>query len=203
MIFKVIQAERELMDQYLSLRASKKVHLRDLFRYANVRETLKKCKECPRYNQSWACPSGTPTIFAYGNRFEHATILVFRVDYPEELVVSSMDRKELLAEREKFYDARRRMIQLTLLEAEKKAPGTLSVSTCLLCPTCARAEGKPCRDPEDRRYSMTSLGLDFTKLLTDLFDIKLNWSCDGLTKFDYCVAALLEPNTTLKGRRTV
>lgn len=189
------------MDKYLKLVDSKKVPLRNLFRYANVRETLKACKACPRYNKSWSCPSGTPTIFAYGNRFEHATLFVFRVDYPEELYCSSRSRSELLTQREKFYDDRRRMIQCTLLEAEKKAPGTLSVSTCLLCEKCAREDGQPCRHPEDRRYSMTTLGLDFTRLMTDLFDIRLNWSCDGLTKFDYCIAALLEPNTTMAGRK--
>jgi len=191
----------DLMDKAFADIQIKKVPLRSLFRYAKVNETLKKCKECPRYNNSWSCPPQTPSILTYGGRFEHATLFVFKIAYPRELCVSGTPREQLLKEREKYYDDRRRKIQITLLDAEQKSPGSLSVSTCLICDRCARMDGEPCRHPDQMRYSMTTLGLDFQKMLDDIFDIRLDWSCDGLTPYDYCVAALLEPSTAMAARK--
>ena len=169
----------------------RKVKIKDLTHFANIRETEKNCRQCPRYGNSWSCPPEVPNIYKYTWKYKYAYLIVEKVEYPEKLCKG--DFPTLFAEREKYYDGFRRELQLKLLEAEKKYPGTYSVSTCLICDQCARSEGKPCRHPESMRYSMTTLGFDFSKLMKEYFDIELSWSGDSLSTYDYIVAALLEP----------
>lgn len=169
----------------------KKVKLKDLTHYTDVKASLKACEQCPRYNNSWSCPPDVPNVYKYLWKYQTAYLIVERVDYPKELCDGTF--AELSAKREKYYDSVRRELQLKLLEAEEKYPGTYSVSTCLICDTCARSLGKPCRHPDMMRYSMTTLGFDFAKLLKAYFDIELTWSGEKLSESDYIVAALFEP----------
>ncbi len=169
----------------------KTVKLKDLTRFADIRGVMKSCAECPRFGNSWSCPPDVPNIYRYLWKYDKADLIVAKVVYPEKLCQGNF--ADLFTAREKYYDGERRKLQLTLLEMEKKIPGSYSVSTCLICDTCARSEGLPCRHPDMMRYSMTTLGFDFSKLMKEYFDIELTWSGEKLSSYDYIVAALFLP----------
>lgn len=171
----------------------KKITMRKLQGYADIQNTRSQCEKCPRYNNSWSCPPCTPDITRYVGKYRFASVIAVKVGYPPEMCDSKADRKQIVAERTGYYDMQRRRIQTMLLGLEKKHSGSYSVSTCLICEKCARSEGMPCRHPDKMRYSMTTLGLDFTRLLKDEFNIELTWSGEKLSAADYIVAALFEP----------
>lgn len=164
--------------------------MKGLLAYADVRNTRSSCEKCPRYNNSWSCPPCTPDITKYAGKFRFAYVIAVRVGYPEELCDNDADRSQIISERTEYYDMQRRRIQTMLLGLEEKHPGSYSVSTCLICEKCARSEGLPCRHPDRMRYSMTTLGLDFTRLLKEEFHEELTWSGAELSKADFCIAAL-------------
>lgn len=171
----------------------KKITLRRLQGYADIQNTRSQCEKCPRYNNSWSCPPYTPDITRYAGKYRFAYVIAVKVGYPKEMCGSEDERAQLVSERTEYYDMQRRRIQAMLLGLEKKYPGTYSVSTCLICERCARSEGLPCRHPDRMRYSMTTLGFDFTRLLRDEFNIELTWSGEKLSAYDYIVAALFTP----------
>ena len=167
------------------------VKIKDLTRFTDIKGTLKACEQCPRYGNSWSCPPDVPNIYKYTWKYSEAVLVCVKAEYPKELC--SGDFSAVYPQREKYYDGIRRKLQLALLEAEKKYPGTYSVSTCLICDKCARSEGLPCRHPDLMRYSMTTLGFDFSKLMKEYFNIELSWSGEKLSSYDYIVAALFLP----------
>ncbi len=81
-----------------------------------------------------------------------------------------------------------------LRKLEEETGGTaLNAGSCILCPEgCTRPEGKPCRFPDKRRYSLESLGADITATIGDLLGIELKWDREGkLPEYYTLVAGLL------------
>ena len=75
---------------------------------------------------------------------------------------------------------------------EKEFPeGTcIGAGRCILCRKCARTEGKACRYPQLRRYSITAFGFDFSRMVKDNLGMELLWSSNGVPEYDVAVAAL-------------
>ncbi|MCI5649482.1 MAG: DUF2284 domain-containing protein [Fusicatenibacter sp.] len=154
--------------------------------------TQEACSLCPDYRRVWSCPPGLPDTASYLEPYRRVYLIAVKVCYSEEDRSRIVSREEAEAARKGSYEQVKRTMLLALLEKEKENPGSkvLGAGRCILCDRCARADGKPCRYPEKRRYSITGFGFDFSKLLKEVFDISLLWSSDGLPEYDVAVAAL-------------
>lgn len=164
-----------------------------LNQYSKPDMVLDACTQCPDYGKNWSCPPGLPDPAGYLEAYDTAFLIAVKVLYSEELREEAAESGEEADRIRRYsYEKVKKRLLLTLLSMEKQAGGgkCLGAGKCLLCGECTRAEGKPCRYPKNRRYSITSFGFDFTKLLGDLFDIELKWSSKGLPEYDVAVAAL-------------
>ena len=139
----------------------------------DVEKFLGFCRQCPNYNKIWAC---TPFAFdpmeiwgAYRTLTLHARVL-----RPEPGTA-------MPALMEAFRTEKIRLSRW-VLDLEREVPGSLSMaaSTCIACTPCARAEGKPCRHPQQVRYSIEALGGDVSLTMEKYLHTPLCWIREGL-----------------------
>lgn len=151
------------------------------------------CCACPYYLNSWSCPPNLPDIGSYLEGKEKACLLLLKVSYTKEQLAQAKESMEAAARiREQNYEPAKRELLKALLALEKKLPGSKAAGAgrCTLCESCSRKDRKPCRHPEQRRYSLTAFGLDFASLLEQEFGEQLCWANEGLPEYDMAVAAL-------------
>lgn len=154
------------------------------------------CRLCPYYGKRWSCPPGLPDIRSYLERYESACIIVLKVNYGEALrEEAGRDARTAAEIRERYYESAKAELLQKLLQMERLLPGSklLGAGRCILCSSCAREAGKPCRNPRLRRYSITGFGIDFTKLLREKFGLPMLWAASGLPQYDVAVSALFLP----------
>lgn len=169
----------------------KRMSVSQLTKYLAQKECNESCKFCPEYDNRWCCPSGMPDAYEYISPYSDVFVIAIKVCYSKELRDRIHTAEDMQKVRENIYDKIQLQTQLILLELERKYPGSLSISTCMLCKTCARRENKPCMHPKEMRYSMTAVGFRFAELLEKEFGIQLLWSAEHLPEYQMMVAALL------------
>ncbi|MBS6195939.1 MAG: hypothetical protein KH828_10220 [Clostridiales bacterium] len=167
-----------------------------LFQEYRMKESSwEACKLCPNYGKVWSCPPDIPEPMCYLEPFQKVFLTAVKVVYSDEVRKECKSPEQAENVRLESYEQVKKAILCRLLEKEKEYPGSkvLGAGRCTLCGYCSREEGKPCRHPEQRRYSITSFGFDFSKMLGDIFDIPLRWSGESLPEYDVAVAALFVP----------
>ncbi len=129
---------------------------------------LECCKQCPNYGARWSCP---PFDFDAAARWREYKTLRLYARY----VVPGTDRsaKNLLDALAKEKSAFIR----DLLALERATPGSLVLAcgSCSLCTSCERAQGRPCRFPEQVRPSIESMGGDVGETASRYFGRPLLW----------------------------
>ena len=164
-----------------------------LKRYMSRERTEDDCRLCPYYGKRWSCPPGLPDARSYLEKYQSLCLVALKTAYPADIRErSAKDAAYTRQIREEYYESAKRKLLYALLDLEKRIPEsrTLGAGRCILCEHCTREEGRPCRRPEDRRYSITGFGLDFGGMLQDVFGLKLLWAEKGLPEYDVAVAAL-------------
>lgn len=176
----------EILSRYLE-----KDHF--LNRYVRKDGSEEDCRLCPYYGKRWSCPPGLPHAYSYLEKYQNLCLVALKVNYSQETRRKAKEDTEYADQvREELYESAKRELLKKLLKLEKEIPGskTLGAGRCILCEHCTREEGKPCRHPELRRYSITGFGLDFGKILEEVFGFPLLWAAGGLPEYDVAVAAL-------------
>lgn len=163
-----------------------------LTKYRDSSRFLDSCKLCPDYGKVWSCPPGLPDAGCYLEDYDQVFLIAVKVLYLEETREQAVSQEATARIRQETYEQVKKRLLLTLLTMEQEVPSgkCLGAGRCILCERCTRADGKPCRFPDQRRYSITGFGFDFTKLLPELLGIPLLWSPKGLPEYDVAVAAL-------------
>lgn len=177
---------REILFQYLEKESF-------LNRYVRMEGFEEDCRLCPYYGKRWSCPPGLPDTRSYLEPYQSLCLAALKVNYPEAVrEEAAKDAVRAAQIREERYESAKKELLLKLLELEERIPGsrTLGAGRCILCEHCAREQGKPCRYPLKRRYSITGFGLDFGRMLRDVFGLELLWADSGLPEYDVAVAAL-------------
>lgn len=169
----------------------KKLPVSRLVTYLDPKTSNEACKKCTNYNNDWSCPPGQPDPFEYLKPYQDAYLIAVKIHYSEELRERIKTPEGMDWVRRNLFQKVQLHLQVILLELEKQYPGSLSISTCLLCKRCARLDDLPCRHPEDQRYSMTCLGFQFTRLLEEELGIKLQWFDNKLSEYQVTVSSLL------------
>lgn len=182
--------------QYQTTVFVKELNKDRLFRDYRMKElSSESCKLCPNYGKVWSCPPNTPEPACYLEPYRSVFLIAVKVKYSDEVRQEFKSQEQVENVRQESYERVKKAVLCRLLEKEKDYPGskTLGAGRCILCEHCSREEGKPCRYPEKRRYSITSFGFDFSKMLQEIFDIPLQWSSEGLPEYDVAVAAFFVP----------
>lgn len=153
---------------------------------------LEACRLCPYYGKVWSCPPDLPDTLCYLEPYSQVYLVAVKVQYSDEMRKRAISQSEADRIRQESYEVEKKKLLLALLELEQNMPGRkcLGAGRCILCERCSREEGKPCRYPRKRRYSITGFGFDFTKIFKDIFGIPMLWSSEGLPEYDVAVAAL-------------
>lgn len=161
--------------------------------YRNPEQFGDACRQCPDYDNNWSCPPGIPDPFSYLEGYEKVFVVAVKVNYTEEVTGEDVKKEDAAIWRASSYEKVKKRLFATLLANEKKGSGgkCMGAGKCLLCRKCTREDSKPCRYPDLRRYSFTSFGFDFSRMLKDFFDLEMIW-CGGeeIPPYDIAVAAL-------------
>ena len=120
--------------------------------------------ECPRYNQTWACPPAVGEVEQCREKClgHGACLLIGTVVETEDI----SDMETTLATRGD-HEAVTEQVG-ALLKAQGITPYILSTEACAICERCAWLDGQPCRFPEKMHPCVESHGINLIPTLEKL-----------------------------------
>ena len=129
------------------------------------------CEACHKFGKNLACPPYSPYFPEYLDTQNYAKVLCVRM--PQEYFRNVIQEKIY---RECFRKARSILIE-KLLSYRKKGYLIAGSGFCLACDQCAVEEDSVnCRKPDEKIYSLESLGINLTALSKRCFEFDLEWS---------------------------
>lgn len=161
----------------LSLNAKlKRILSSELIKYENKDDITKLCAACPTYGKKWSCPPHSPSLSDFDlSAYPHAVLVLFWLDLDQfrnlktEYIKIKAADSVLKSRMDRF-----------MRNVEGSLGGImLSNGTCKLCRPCSGSVGLPCKRPEKMRFSMEALGLDVSRIMTEVFDHPLLWYSKG------------------------
>lgn len=150
--------------------------------FVDVETFLEACKNCPNYQQVWSCPGYDFDVLEYWNRHEHLKVYAHKIIFEPEYLEKTYTSEELNEILQKVLKEEKQKLSDRMFEEEKKYPGSISLSagSCGFCKEgCTRPQGKPCRFPEQMRYSIESLGGNVGMTIERLMGLELEWMEEG------------------------
>lgn len=165
--------------------------------YVDVETFLGHCKECPNYEQIWACPSFDFDAEGYWKKYKTLEVTAVKIIFDEEYAGKKFSEEKLVEIMKNSLGVVKKELSLELFEKEKEHPGSISLSagSCHLCDEkCTRPESKPCRFPDKMRYSIEALGGNVGLTISKLMGIELEWAQEGrLPNYFVLVCGILLP----------
>ena len=145
-------------------------------KYIDIPKYGAMCANCPNYGKCWTCPPYDFDPMEIWDRCEEAELVALQIfpEKPEDREWTAKDVRSFLAPYWTAVDE-----ELTRMEETTPHSRRLNAGKCHLCRVCAREEGKPCRIPEEARYSLESLGGAVGALMEDVLHVPLCWGKDG------------------------
>lgn len=168
----------------------RKEHLLIDYRMADTTDAA--CRICPHYAKVWSCPPDFPDTERLLAPYSYVNLVVCKVSYGDAWRQAGFTKEQIQSFRDVSYEKVKRGLLMTLVALEAYVPGSICAGAgrCILCDRCTRSEGRPCRRPDQLRYSFTGFRFDAAKLLADFFDTRLLWRADGLPAYDIALGAL-------------
>lgn len=125
--------------------------------------------QCPNYSKSWACPPEAPYMKDPVSQFKKFFLIYSKFNLKPLKIRNEVDREEMENEIHKFLDNYNEDYNSKLI---------LWDGYCRVChkedKKCTYQSNKPCRYPNEIRYSMEAVGIDVDKTVKKL-NIKLEW----------------------------
>ena len=161
-------------------------------RYAERIKFEGLCRQCPKYGQLWSCPPYSFDAAKRAAKYRLVHIVGAKIIFDADIRNAVKSENVESFAYEVLHSVRRRM-DASLLRVEGSAPDreALFAGSCIVCSSCSRSEGRPCRYPQAMRYSLESLGYDVTSLTEDFLGIELKWSDGGLPEYFTLVGGIL------------
>ncbi|BCS97637.1 hypothetical protein DSLASN_32690 [Desulfoluna limicola] len=141
----------------------------------------KACEACKRHGTNLACPPFSPTFHHYTQGKESARVICLR------LPLEYFDG-ELLQDRYRLCFKKVRGFLVEELSTSREAGYTVAgAGPCMACERCVAEEGfSECSKPDQRIFSLESLGVNLMELAKRCFGISLEWSSDSHTAHFVC-----------------
>lgn len=133
------------------------------------------CETCPEHGKRFSCPPHSPFFPEYVGEARKAIVICVR--FPREYLADLSEEKDYLV---LFFRKAGGLIVDTLLEYRAEGRVVAGSGPCLACGQCAAEAGiGACSKPDERIYSLESLGVNVAGLCKKVFDLDLEWSSDG------------------------
>lgn len=124
---------------------------------------------CVNFGKKFSCPPFSPSFDKYKKTFPYLMVICLRLDlsYYKELKPHMRIKagNSIL----------KGMIDRILKDYKSKGFSVVGSGSCRLCKPCGAKEGIKCKKPDERIYSLESLGVDVSQLVRDCFDFDLEW----------------------------
>ena len=150
--------------------------------YVDVEKFLGFCKQCENYNVRWACPPYDFAPLAFWQGFRQLKIVGVKILFDPGTAGKQVDHDDCVALFQEVLQKEAKQLYKELRKEEKAVPGAtlLYAGCCHLCgdKVCDRNQG-PCRHPQNRRYSLESLGGDVAGIAKDFLGFDLLWIENG------------------------
>lgn len=143
-------------------------------RFSNFELVQGYCKECPRYDTNYSCSPVDIDIKDFITNYDYIDIIVTQLFFKEKDYNSEYSKEELnKVLNETFFKEKQKIVDKVKKDEKKYSKAQSLTGPCNYCtPNCKEVYDK-CIHPEIRRYSLASLGIDSSKILKELFNIKL------------------------------
>ena len=129
------------------------------------------CEGCPRQGKNLSCPPHSPRLTDHIGGAGEAVVVCIRLPQEHFSQLPPQDRYHAC-----FRQASRLLVA-ELLRYRREGRPIAGSGPCLGCERCSLEEGSEiCRNPEERTYSLESLGVNVVGLLKNSFDIELEWN---------------------------
>lgn len=139
------------------------------------------CEACHKFGKNLACPPYSPVFNEYIGTQTHAGIICIRM--PQEYFKHAIQENNY---RQCFRTARSILVD-ELLGYRSRGYLIAGSGFCLACEVCAVEEGlDSCRKPDNRIYSLESLGVNLTALTKLCFHFDLEWSANDASSDFVC-----------------
>lgn len=139
------------------------------------------CEACHKFGKNFACPPYSPYLPEYLNAQSYAKVLCVRM--PQEYFRDVIQEKNY---RQCFRAARGILVE-ELISYRKQGYLVAGSGFCLACDVCAIEEGLDnCKKPNDKIFSLESLGVNLTALTQRCFGFDLEWSANDYTSDFVC-----------------
>ncbi|MDD7437313.1 MAG: DUF2284 domain-containing protein [Bacteroidales bacterium] len=165
-------------------------------RYQHIERYREACKNCRQYGKLWSCPPYEFDINALLEGYSQIELFGYEVKLNETYAGREGCMQELMDLAEEIGDAVRLITDRKLMTLEKSRLGSRAcfAGSCRRCArgACTRLEDKPCRHPEDIRYSLENFCFDLMGTSEEVFGIPTQWIRDGkLPTYYFYLGALL------------
>lgn len=176
-------------------RLDTRAFLQAYYRPAQLRNS---CGQCPFYGKDWSCPPEVPKTEEFFAPFASVVLVGVKVVY-DQLHRDVAKKYGVQAVQDQTYGVAKRCLNDALLALEGQADGAISIAAgrCERCTACARQDGKPCRKPNEMRYSFSAFEIALTDLAAEELGFPLQWSADELPAYNVAIAALLLPDAPI------
>lgn len=149
-------------------------------KYVDFNVTEKTCKLCEHYNNNWSCPKFEDDILNVWQSYDTIELILLQLKYDNFITENSFSKGDMdTILNITLYNEKRKILQKlhkkTIEEEEYNNAMILSTGYCNLCPRCTRIDKKPCRYPNNKLYSMESLGALVSKTTEEIFGTKILW----------------------------
>ncbi|WP_027358609.1 DUF2284 domain-containing protein [Desulforegula conservatrix] len=124
---------------------------------------------CINFGKKFSCPPFSPSFDEYKKNFPYLMVICLRLDlsYYKELKPHMRIKagNSIL----------KGMIDRILKGYKNKGFRVVGSGSCRLCKPCGAKEGVKCKKPDERIYSLESLGVDVSQLVRGCFGFDLEW----------------------------
>ena len=152
--------------------------------YRDAARFMEYCKVCNRYDACWSCPPFEFDAEEYLSSYEMAYIIGTKIVLNESTIRENRGWDECRKTASGVLEKVRPRLDRKLLALERRHSDSKAffAGTCHVCPSdvCTRIEKKPCIAPEKIRPSLESFGFDIGKTSSELLNIELKWSSNGI-----------------------
>ncbi len=162
-------------------------------KYQDREKFMAFCQECPRFNSVWSCPPLSFAVDKFLSRYAWINLLCAKINLDGNIIQAADTKEKIKTIGWDIVSTVKIGIDEQLRKLEAQIPGSVSLSSggCILCDSCTRKEGLPCRQPDKIRYSFDAFGFDLTAITKDVFQIEILWSKDSLPEYFTLIHALL------------
>lgn len=166
-----VQVREDYSDSRMPMPYERFETILPIARFDQDQKVKMACESCPNYRRNLSCPPYSPTFQDYLGGFNTARVICIRI--PQETFQAISPEKRYF----KCFQKGRSLLVKELLEYREKGFRVAGSGACQACPVCAIQEGvENCQKPDQRIYSLESLGTNLIALTKRCFDFELAWN---------------------------